>query len=70
MKIYKLSSYIMDDFTRSHLEKWLESAIRYDEIDDVRNKILIWIQNSDPTDVEYALNDGWRKVYELARGEI
>lgn len=64
MKIYRIAN--IDSFIAKHLQSWLERVIPAEEIDSVKEKILHWIETAPKEEVDYAMNEGWRKVYDLA----
>lgn len=56
----------MDDYTISHLRKWIDSTVaRYaDDVDGILAGMLSYIQSTD--DAEYTVGLGWPTVYERA----
>jgi hypothetical protein len=73
MKIYKIATeetinepFLMDDVTAMLLHKWLQKTIPLEEYDDALNKILAWMSKTPKEDVEFALEKGWWRVYNLA----
>ncbi len=68
MNWYKMSQskYIVDDFMLKSMVEWLYSVVRSEEIDIARESMIMWLQSVDKDEAEYALSQGWRKVYDLA----
>jgi len=67
-KMYKTSQsrYIVDDFMLKSMVDWLNRVVRSEEIDIARESMIMWLQSVDKEEAEYALSEGWRKVYDLA----
>lgn len=58
-------TYKIDDATFQHLTAWCESQLRPAEADTVRERIIAFLEASDPHDAEYSLSHGWWHVYDL-----
>jgi hypothetical protein len=71
MNWYKLSQskYIVDDFMLKSMGDWLYRVVRSEEIDIARESMIMWLQSVDRDEAEYALSQGWRKVYDLAMNQ-
>ena len=71
MNWYKKSQkeYVVDDFMLKSMVEWLHRVVRSEEIDIARESMIMWLQSVDKDEAEYALSQGWRKVYDLAMSD-
>ena len=59
--------YQIDNATLSHLNEWCERNVREEDCEDVRNRILSYLEDCDTVDAEYSLSHGWQHIADLTR---
>ena len=58
-------NYRVNDWTFEHMSAWCERNVRSDELHDVREAMIRYLESGSIEDAEYSLSHGWQHIYDL-----